>query len=74
VRCLVAYLTWWALLLFVLAVSGVSDVTGQVGLVGFGWFGYYAPLLLRLPDRSALQLVPPMGLLGSFILGTPCFS
>jgi len=33
VCCLVAYLTWWALLLFVLAVGSVSDVVGRVALV-----------------------------------------
>jgi len=30
VCCLVAYLTWWALLVLVFAVGGVSDVTGWV--------------------------------------------
>jgi len=57
--------------------GGVSDVTGGVGRVGFVWFGQrrcYAPLLLGFPDLAALQLVSPMGLLGFFVFGTPCFS
>jgi len=63
VRCLVAYLTCWALLLFVLA---VSDRLGSCGSVAH----CYAPSLLGLPYCSALQLVSPMGLLGSFEFGT----
>ena len=47
VRCLVAYLTWWALLLFVLAVGGVSGVTGQLSFV----FGR--------PHKNKARCTPP---------------
>jgi len=69
VRCLVRYITWWALLLFVLAMDGISD---GLSLCGSGRIsvGRYAPLLLGLSDRAASQLVVPIGLLGSFVLWT----
>ena len=35
VRCLVGYITRWALLLLVLAVGGASDVMGRLGFVWF---------------------------------------
>lgn len=36
VRCLVPYMTWWALLLFMLSAGGVSHCVGRIGR-GCSW-------------------------------------
>ena len=61
---MVWYMTWWALLLSVLAGGSVSR-----------WGRGYSCglLLLEFSDHSALQLIVSMGSLGPFVFGTPCF-
>lgn len=60
VRCLVRYVTWWALLLFVLRVGGVSH-----GLDGSGVVTVEALC-------SVLQLVVFIGSAGPLVFGWCC--